>query len=115
MATLFYKRNDTSPSISFPVTRGSAPVDLTGATVRFKIMNSANVQVNTSTSTCVIVNAIGTTTTPASVRYDLTAGDTAVADTYNAELEITFASGRPETWPNGSTDPYVVIVVTADV
>lgn len=104
---LFYKRNDTAPSITNNFTRSGSVVDITGATVKFKIMDSTGTPVNSANNACVVVSA-----TSGQVRYDPSATDFANAGTLSGEFEITYNTGKIETWPNKE---YVNIVVTADV
>lgn len=101
------KRNDLDPSIAYELTPRS--VDLTGATVVFNMKDSSgSVKVNRASGS--IVTATGTPT----VKYDWTSGDTDTAGTYYGEFEVTYASGRPGTFPNGD-DEFIEIVIGEDI
>jgi hypothetical protein len=100
------KRHDRLPSIQATLTYpGSTPVDLTSSTVKF-IMKLP--------SGAVKVNAAAVLVTPTSgvVRYDWLAIDTDVAGTYDGEWEVTFSSGKKQTFP---TTGYHSIAVVADL
>lgn len=99
---LKYVQNDTAPSINFIIKRDGAVVDLTGATVKFKIKNNTNgSRTNDANNTCTLI-----TPTAGTCRYDFSAGDLSAATTYNCDLEITYSGGSVET-------QYNVIVITA--
>lgn len=95
MPTLKYVQGDTAPSIDFTVTRAGSAVDLTGATVKFKISrDDTSTRTNDAANTCTVVSATGGTCT-----YDFSSGDLPVAGTYSCDLEITHSSGAVETNP----------------
>ena len=92
---LKYVQNDTSPSIDFTVTRAGSAVDLTGATVKFKIKRDDTAsRTNDSNNTCTLTSATG-----GLCNYAFTSGDLPAATTYSCDLEITHASGKVETRP----------------
>lgn len=104
MPTLKYVQNDTAPSIDFTVTRAGSAVDLTGATVKFKIKrDDTDARTNDSNNTCTVNSATGGTCT-----YAFTSGDLPAATTYSCDLEITHASGKVE------TNPQVVKIVARE-
>lgn len=106
MTTVSLKRNDLLPPIvgTLRNANGTA-VDLTGSSVRMLMCNSRGL---------LKVNAPATVTTPASgvVRYDWIAGDTNTAGLFRGELEVTFPSGKIETFPNRG---YITLVIEEDV
>lgn len=101
------KRGDTSPSILATLTdAGGAPVNLTGATVRFH-MRPASAPTATVDAAAVIVNPSAGT-----VRYDWQSGDTATAGWHEAEWEVTYADSAVETFPNAGAQ---VIRIDPDI
>lgn len=95
MADFTIKQGDRLPTLRVTCqdANGTA-VDVTGATVEFHMTNQS--------TGALVVNAAGTLVTPASgiVEYQWAAGDTDTAGDYWAEFEVTFASGKQETFPN---------------
>lgn len=90
----YIKQGDTSPS--FEVTLLDAnrdPVDLTGATVQFRMSTRAGVAPVVDAAASVIDAAAGR------VAYNWVAGDTDTVGTYLAEFVIT--DPYQETFPNG--------------
>lgn len=107
MAFDFYlKRGDTGPTISAVLSDPAGVVDLTGATVRFKM--------RLSDSGAIVVNAVATIVSAAagSVSYGWEAADTAVAGTYLAEWEVTFGNGEVITFPN---DGHLHVKIAGDL
>jgi len=88
------KRNDTSPSIQRTL-RDSAgdAIDLTGATVRFKMSTIRGVSK---------VDAVASIEDAANglVQYDWQAADTDTAGLFYCEWEATYADSNVETFPN---------------
>lgn len=98
------KRGDTSPSLDYLL--DPATVDLTGATVRFSMRNSAGTLVLDR----VTASAPVLTVAP-KVRYAWSGADTAVAGFYRAEFEVTYAGGAIETFPNFGA---IGVLISAD-
>lgn len=107
MADFYIKQNDTLPAIVSTLADATyTPVNLTGATVTFSMVSQGGTVV-ISKKTATVNNAVG-----GQVQYAWAAGDTATADVYLAEWEVTFAGGGVETFPNDSS---LRIQVTAEV
>lgn len=94
MASITLRAGDTAPSLPIVCTRAGKAIDLTGATVRLIISNSAGTRTNSSHDTCTITSATSGTCT-----YNLQSGDISTADTYTADTEITYSNGNVETVP----------------
>lgn len=94
MATFKYVQNDTAPDMVINITRqGVGAVDLTGASVDFRILDpDSNSITNTGHTPCTIVSATG-----GQVKYVFQTGDLPAAKTYQADVVITWASGKEET------------------
>lgn len=102
MADFTVKQNDTSPTISV-VLKGAngSPIDLTGATVVFKMGKSSGL---------LKVNETLVLSSPSSgrVTYDWAEGDTDTSGTYFGEFEVTYYNGKKETFPN--TTPFTIAI-----
>jgi BppU N-terminal domain len=92
MITVFL--NNLSPSLVDTITSGGVPVDLTGATVRFRMRDEAATTVKVDAAASV-VNA-----TAGQVRYDWAAPDVDTAGDYVAWWQITFPSAKTQDTPN---------------
>ena len=107
MADWYGKRNDRQPAISATLKDASgAAVNLTGATVRFKL-RSRGASAAKVDAAATITNAAG-----GQVRYAWAAGDLDTAGLFDAEFEVTFGDGTTETFPN---DRHLVVQVTEDL
>ena len=94
-----WKRNDTNSPILYDLfgqDQATNPLDITGATVRFKMR-----AVNGTVLKIDGVGAIVSVTLPARVSYTPTALDTDTSGMFIAEWELTLAGGEVETFPNG--------------
>jgi hypothetical protein len=107
MSELFnIKRNDTGPSIAGILERPSGTaVNISGATVRFKMRDASKASV---------VNAVATVFdgSAGSVRYDWDAADTEDAGLFEAEWEVTYSDSTIETFPN---DGFIPVYITEDI
>ena len=107
MPDLTIKAHDRLPSIAATlVDAAGAPVDITGSTVTFIMATatSGTIKVNAA---AVIVSGTG-----GQVRYDWLAADTSTPGSYNAEWQVTFGSGKKQTFPS---DGYNTVTVFADL
>ena len=108
MADFSIKSNDRLPVIKATLNTAGAPVNLTGATKVDFIMRSkgptGSLKVN---SPAVVVDPTG-----GIVRYDWAVGDTDTPGNYEAEWEVTWGDGKPQTFP---TTSYHDIEVRADL
>lgn len=89
------KRNDTGPSIREALTLGGAPLNLTGATVRFRLTAKG--------ATTPKVNQLATVEAPATagiVHYTWLLGDTDTSGDYIREWQCTLSDGSVVTVPN---------------
>lgn len=95
MADFTIKQNDTRPVLVATLTNGDgAAINLTGATCRFHLRVGSIVLVDAAAE--VIDAAAG------QVRYVWQEGDTGTVGFCDAEIEVTYADGGVETFPNGS-------------
>lgn len=95
MADFYIKQGDTSPDFQVTFLKPDGDVQpYTGATsVRFHMLDKRG---NT------VIDADMVQTTPASgvATYEWQAADTDVAGFFNVECEVTFLSGKIQTYPN---------------
>lgn len=91
------KSGDTSPSIQYTLYEpdGSTPVDLTSSTVNFHMRLKGSTAAPAVDASATLVDAANGV-----VRYDWASGDTATAGEHEAEFEVTFQTGKVETFPN---------------
>lgn len=109
MADLVIKEGDTAPALRATfVHQNGMPVNLAGATVTVTIRSQASGPVLVAAAPAAIVGlpADGT------VEYEWQTGDTDTPGLYNAEWEVTWASGDTQTFPS---DGYTVIEISADL
>jgi len=97
------KRGDTRPALKATLKSNGAPVDLSGASVRF-VMKGQGLTIDRQAE---IVDAAGGV-----VRVVFEPGDTDQSGTYHAEFEATFSDGRKETYPSHG---YVQIQILPDL
>ena len=92
MASIKIVQNDTKPYLEFEITQDGAPVDLTGATVKFYMKDSTTGSVKINGSACTITDA-----TKGKCRYVWISSDTNTVGTYVGEVEVTFSDGKIQT------------------
>lgn len=97
------KQNDTSPALQATLKDAAlAPIDLTGATVKFHMKSlDGNIKVDTAMT---ITNNEGGV-----VQYNWQAGDTDTVGTYYVEFEVTYADASVETFPNNGNKVITVV------
>ena len=95
MADFYIKQNDTSPTFEATL------LDADGAAVDYTGALSVNFHMTTAAG-ATLVDAAMVETAPLTgvVSYFWNTGDTATAGTHNAEIELTFADGKIQTFPN---------------
>ncbi len=106
------KKGDTLPVINATLTTGptaqsQSPVDLTTQTAIALVIKPVTGGAATRLTGAVVGSPVN-----GNVKYTWQAGDTATAQTYNAEWEITFGAGNIQTFPN---DSFFQIVVADDL
>lgn len=106
MADFTLKQHDTYPPIDATLTDQVGPINLTLA-ASVKIILKTVGGGSTITGTCTIVSAAAGT-----VRYQLTAIQTATVNTYQGEFEITWTNGDITTVPNND---YFSVEIKADL
>lgn len=102
-ADVYVTADDTTPSVTATLTDATgAAIDLTGATVTFRMAAPG--------SDTLKVNAAATVTNPTlgQVAYAWTAADTDTPGYYLARWRIVFSSGRIASVPNAG---YLVVLV----
>lgn len=97
MADFLIKRGDTLPELERTLTDASGAVDLSGASVVFRMASRESGATVVDRSATVVSASAGT------VKYAWQTGDTATAGTYSAEFRVTFGDGRILTFPNVGT------------
>lgn len=107
MADWTIKQHDTWPPLSAQLKDAAGNIDLTTAT-QVKLLAKTSSGTTSWSGVCTITDAVA-----GRVSYNLLATpDTASINTYNAEFEITWASGKISTVPNKD---YFTIEVVADL
>jgi hypothetical protein len=106
--TFYIKQNDTRPELDvFLRDDKDRSINVTGATVKFNMRNSADnvVKVNAGSVTTV-------SSTSGRVKYSFTTADTDTSGNFEGEFQVTFVGGQVETFPN---DSYIKVIITDDV
>jgi hypothetical protein len=86
MSTLYIKRNDHNRDVTDTLTKDGVAIDVTGATVLFKMRNRET-GVPMSKAGSVVSGPAGT------VKVTLTTTETATCGVFDVEWEVTFAAG----------------------
>lgn len=101
------KQNDTSPSIRANILDYEGnPVNITGGSVRLHMKEIGG------DGSLIVKNMAILDAANGLVQYDWVTGDTTEVANYNAEIQVTYADGEIETYPNAG---YFTIVVTAEL
>ena len=108
--TFYIKQNDTASFLTRDLKDAfGAPVNVTGATVKFsmRVKPAGTVKVDDQEE---VIFTDGT----GRVRYEWNSGDgdTNTADEYEGEFQVTYANGKIQTFPN---DGHIPIVITDDI
>ena len=111
MAIPEYKTGDTAPDIAGTVTDANGPVNISTATSLRFIAKSGSNPVIAGAATKV---DDGTTPLRGKWKYTWGASDLSIAGTWEVEIEVTWTSGKIETFPNSKTrNP--TFIVTEDL
>lgn len=103
----YVKRNDTYSSVTEQLLdENLSPVNLSGCVVKFNMRLKTAAVAKVSSSATIVNAATGT------VRYQWQGADTDTAGEYRAEWQVTFSSGRVQTYPN---DTYNTIHILSDL
>ena len=106
--TFYIKQNDTASFLTRDLKDAfGAPVNVTGAAVKFSMRVKPAGTIKVDDEDAVIVTA-GT----GRVRYEWTAANTNTADEYEGEFQVTYANGKIQTFPN---DGHIPVVITDDI
>ncbi|NHX41392.1 MULTISPECIES: BppU family phage baseplate upper protein [Haloarcula] len=93
--TFYLKSSDTAPVIEATLTDSTgSPINLTGASVRFAMLEPRGAVVTIDTGATIA------DTTNGVVRYSWAEEDTATPGRYRAEFVVTYEDGSVETFPN---------------
>jgi hypothetical protein len=101
------KKGDTWPPLPFTLTDGSGPVDLSTATAVKLIAKSQQFVI---TGAC--VKDADQVANKGEGTYTWVAGDTANPGIYDVEFEVTWGTGKIETFPNSG---YKSLEITTDL
>lgn len=105
---LHYKRGDTAPRFRARCLNDTTPVNLASAV-------DVQLLMRTFAGTTIVdapMTLEDQTSLPGWVRYDWAAADLDVAGDYRAEVQVTWAGGKVQTFP---ADGYVTILVHKDL
>ncbi len=109
MGTFFFKQGDTVPKIQTILKDGAGViVDLTGATVKFKMRSKFDATVKIDSAALVVSPG-----TDGLVEYQWVTADTNTPGWYDAEWEVVFPGGKIETFPNKGYDTIKIAIQVA--
>jgi hypothetical protein len=101
------KQNDTYPPLRVTLTDSTdTAVDVTGATVTFRMVDAADTNIVDDKACSLITPASGI------VEYQWLAADTDTAGDFRGEFHVTFVGGAIGTFPN---DGYVHITIVPEL
>lgn len=107
MTDFWIKQDDLLPEITATLRDGAgAAVDLASAAVAFKMRLAGGTTLKVNAAATIVSAPLG------QVKYTWTGTDTDTVGDYEAEWQVTFPSGKPETFPN---DGYTLIKIAADL
>lgn len=109
-ADIEVKRNDRRPYLDSTLTDANGAVDLSGATVKFFMVDADDNTVIDQTSTGSLVTI--QSATAGTVRYQWAAADTSTGGRFRAEWQVTFGDGTQATFPNTE---YLTVRILADL
>ena len=108
--TFYIKQNDTASFLTRDLKDAfGAPVNVTGAGIKFSMRVKPAGTMKITREDGVIVNAgIGR------IRYEWASdgSDTDTGDEYEGEFQVTYANGKVQTFPN---DGHIPIVITDEI
>lgn len=111
MAETFYmKQHDLEPSLEVQLLSGTTPVDLSQATTVQFLMASRKTGLKVSGAMTVADQTAPTTL--GVVTYTWRAGDTDTVGDFNAEIQVTWAAEKPQTFP---AHDYFIVSVGKDL
>lgn len=103
----YIKRNDTTNALQATLQDADGvAVNLTGATVKFKMRLASSRVTKVDASATIVTAASGI------VKYTWQTGDTDTAGNYEGEFEVTYTDNTIQTFPN---DSYIKIQIKEDV
>lgn len=109
MADFSLKQNDTWPPLEATLTDQDGPIDLSAALgVRLLLKGQRRTSPAIVAGLCTILDP----KTDGNVVYNWVPADTAVADLFNAEFEITWSDGSVQSVPN---DRYFFVDIKPDL
>lgn len=95
MADLTIKQNDTWPPLEATLSDQDGPVNLTTASTILLLLKPALTPLTIFQGVCEVVSAVD-----GKIRYVWDEPDTAIADTYAGEFEVTWTDSTITTFPN---------------
>jgi hypothetical protein len=101
---LLMKRGDTAPAFRAQLLDGTTPVNLTGATAKLIVRRGTTVVINSAVT--IEAGSDGW------VSYAWQTADTAVADSHNGEVQVTWGNGTVQTFPASG---YFSLVISEDL
>lgn len=100
------RRGDRRPHFQVQIQIAGEGVDLSGATVRFHMMDASGAVVVNAPA--VILQVAGNVSTYGIVEYRWASGDTANSGEFAAEWEVTFPDGTNQTFPTLVQDTVII-------